>query len=194
MFLLDDKKRKITLSAINVFQEKGIEKATVSEIVKGAGIAQGTFYLYFPSKLSVMPAIAEVMIEKTTETFHERMNLKAPFRAQVEQFIDIVFEYTKNYSDIYALIYVGMGSNKQLNEWEAIYEPYYQLISNLLKNAQQKNEIRANLHPKRTAILLIGLLESAAEQSYLYDEQDAEKVQLKKQEVLEFAMHALIPN
>ncbi|MCY7564904.1 TetR/AcrR family transcriptional regulator, partial [Bacillus safensis] len=24
--------------------------------VKAAGVAQGTFYLYFPSKLSVMPA------------------------------------------------------------------------------------------------------------------------------------------
>lgn len=47
-----------------MFQEKGVEKTKISDIVKLAGIAQGTFYLYFPSKLSVMPAIAEVMVEK----------------------------------------------------------------------------------------------------------------------------------
>src|SRR5699024_11539523 len=59
----------LTLSAMHVFQKNGMEKTTVSEIVKGAGIAQGTFYLYFPSKLSVMPAIASVLVENTIEQF-----------------------------------------------------------------------------------------------------------------------------
>lgn len=190
---MDDKKRKITLSAIDVFQTKGIEKATVADIVKGAGIAQGTFYLYFPSKLSVMPSIAEVMIEKTTETFHEQMNVEAAFHDQLVQFIDIVFDYTKKYRDLYALIYVGMGSGKQLQEWETIYEPYYQLVQQLLERAQENKAIRATLPPKRTAILLIGLIESAAEQSYLYDEQDERAITLKKQDVLSFALHALVP-
>ncbi len=48
---MDNKKEKIIQSAINVFREKGMEKAKVSDIVKGAGIAQGTFYLYFPPNL-----------------------------------------------------------------------------------------------------------------------------------------------
>ncbi|MBO1002864.1 TetR family transcriptional regulator [Pseudogracilibacillus auburnensis] len=191
---MDDKKRKITLSALNVFKEKGIEKATVSEIVKGAGIAQGTFYLYFPSKLSVIPAIAEVMIEKAISLFHEQMDNQVPFTEQLQILIEIVFEYTENYREIYALLYVGLGSNQQLNEWEAIYEPYYELISSLLRNAQQNGEVCDNLHAKRTATLLIGLLETAAEQSYLYDEQNEEIIQLKKQDVYEFAMNALKTN
>lgn len=194
VFILDDKKRKITLSAIQVFQEKGIEKATVSDIVKGAGIAQGTFYLYFPSKLSVMPAIAEVMIEKTLKSYKQHMDVTAPFKTKLKQMIDIVFNYTKLYRDTYALIYVGMGSNRQLNEWEAIYEPYYHYIQMMLEKAIQNNEIRPELHPKRTAILLIGLFESAAEQSYLYDEQSDNIIEDKKQEVLDFALHALVPH
>ncbi|MCR8682296.1 TetR/AcrR family transcriptional regulator, partial [Enterococcus faecium] len=56
------KREKIMLAAIDAFKEKGIEKTTISDIVKAAGVAQGTFYLYFPSKLSVMPAIAEHLI------------------------------------------------------------------------------------------------------------------------------------
>jgi len=31
-----------------ILAEKGLEAATVSEIVARAGVAQGTFYLYFP--------------------------------------------------------------------------------------------------------------------------------------------------
>ena len=189
---MDDKKRMITLSAIDVFQQKGIEKATVSDIVKGAGIAQGTFYLYFPSKLSVMPAIAEVMIEKTIKTFHQKMNVNSPFLEQLEKLVEIVFDYTNTYRDIYALIYVGMGTNRQLHEWERIYDPYYNLVGDILEKAQENNEIRQQLQPKHTAALLIGLIESAAEQTYFYDMQDDHIAQQKKIEVLDFAEHALL--
>ena len=42
-----------------VLAEKGLEAATVSEIVARAGVAQGTFYLYFPSKMALIPALQE---------------------------------------------------------------------------------------------------------------------------------------
>src|SRR5699024_5893098 len=110
---MDNKKQTITLSAIDVFQEKGIEKATVSDIVKGAGIAQGTFYLYFPSKLSIMPSIAEILIERTLQRFRETFDSSTDFPTQLKQIVDIVFDYTEKYHDLYAILYVGMGSNKQ---------------------------------------------------------------------------------
>ena len=44
-----DKRAAIIDAAIAVFAEKGVEKATVSDIVKRAGIAQGTYYLASPS-------------------------------------------------------------------------------------------------------------------------------------------------
>ena len=52
---------------------KRASKTKISDIVKLAGIAQGTFYLYFPSKLSVMPAIAEVMVEKMILAVKEKV-------------------------------------------------------------------------------------------------------------------------
>lgn len=188
---MDDKKKKITLSAMKVFQNKGLEKATVSDIVKGAGIAQGTFYLYFPSKLSVMPAIAEVLVERTIKTCEKSMDWTMPFENQLEHFLEIVFQFTKEYRDIYALIYAGMGSSKQLDVWEAIYEPYYELIGNMLAKAKQRGDVRNQLIPKRSAALLIGLFESAAEQSFLYDNADEKAIQLKKDEALDFALYAL---
>ena len=120
---MNDKKKDIVLSAINVFQEKGFENATVSAIVKGAGIAQGTFYLYFPSKLSVIPGIVEVIIEKITNTVTQNINFSTSFKYQLRQIIDIVFDYTGKYREILALIYVRAGSNRQLHEWEEMYEP-----------------------------------------------------------------------
>lgn len=46
----DGKYEKILKAAIDVIPEKGLDKTSISDIVKKAGVAQGTFYLYFSSK------------------------------------------------------------------------------------------------------------------------------------------------
>lgn len=188
---MDDKRQRITQSAIKAFQEKGIEKTTVSEIVKGAGVAQGTFYLYFSSKLSVMPAIAAVLVEKSINRLTINVQQDKPFSIQLQQTIDTIFSLTEQYHDILALIYAGMASTEHLKEWEAIYEPYYTYIASLLKNSINNGELCVQIHPERMAVLLIGLIESAADQSYLYDSQSKDKIELKKKDVFQFITKAL---
>ena len=41
-------RRTETEEVRKVLREKGYDSTTVSDIVKEAGVAQGTFYLYFP--------------------------------------------------------------------------------------------------------------------------------------------------
>src|SRR5699024_12456525 len=108
-----------------VFQKNGIEKTTVSTIVTRAGIAQGTFYLYFPSKLSVMPAIASILVEKTMDAFAENNRKNAPLTDHLKVLIDTVFSITRHYHDLYPMLFVGLASSKQMNQWNTIYEPYY---------------------------------------------------------------------
>ncbi len=47
------KKDKILESAFSLFKEKGIEETSVSDITKAAGMAKGTFYLYFKDKYAL---------------------------------------------------------------------------------------------------------------------------------------------
>ncbi|GAA0433376.1 MULTISPECIES: TetR family transcriptional regulator [Virgibacillus] len=188
---MDNKKEKITKSAIHVFREKGIEKTKVSDIVKGAGIAQGTFYLYFPSKLAVMPSIAEVMVERIVEEMERKVNRETAFTDQLGQVVSIIFDLTKEYREIFALIFAGLASSDYLSEWEKIYEPYYAWMQEFLEQPKAASKLRDSIDINGTAKLLIGLIESAAEQSYLYDQQDEESAKQKQREVLEFALHAL---
>lgn len=185
------KKENIVHAAIQMFREKGIDKTTVSDIVKAAGIAQGTFYLYFPSKLALMPAIAEEMVEKMMEIVKMTVKEEATFEKKLEQFVDAVFHVTCDYNEVQALIYAGLASTEHLKEWETVYAPFYEWISDLLKEAEEANVVRNTMHIDRTAKLLIGLVESAAEQVYLYDNTDEVEVNRQKQEVLSFLFHAL---
>ena len=81
--------------------------------MKLAGIAQGTFYLYFPSKLSVMPAIAEVMVEKMILAVKEKYK-RCTFSNKVAQVIDAVFHFIEEYREIQALMYAGLASTEHI--------------------------------------------------------------------------------
>ena len=59
-----DRRTQLLTSARAVFAKKGYDEATVSEIVGRAGVAQGTFYLYFPGKEALAGAFAEQVSER----------------------------------------------------------------------------------------------------------------------------------
>lgn len=186
-----NKKQAIIQAVIDAFTENGINKTTISDIVKRAGIAQGTFYLYFKSKWTLMPAIAEVMVVKTLDEINDSVENEAPFPMQLEQFIDAIFKVNKEYSDLLALIYSGLAATEHLKEWETVYAPIYDWVSDKLTEAQGADIIRKTLQPERTAKLLIGLIESAAEQVYLYDHSQDDEAAIQKEELRHFVFHAL---
>lgn len=138
-----DKKERIIQSAIDVFSEKGIEKATISEIVKKAGIAQGTFYLYFSSKLAVMPAIAEVMVNKILEGLNKKVS-GGPIQQQINDIIHVIFDLTETYKELTKLLYTGLTQTQYVGNWEIIYAPLYEWIEELLRNGMKDQVIDSN--------------------------------------------------
>lgn len=187
-----NKREDIIEAAIDLFTEKGLEKTKIADIVKQANIAQGTFYLYFPSKLSVMPAIAEVMVEKIHAELINSVNQEASFTEQIKQIVQTIFIFTKKYERIQALVYAGIASTEHLRNWESIYEPLYNWVDALLRKAAQQGSIEAI--NEESAKLLIGLIESSAEQAYLYDETDEKMAQNKQEAIIPFLLNALGAN
>jgi AcrR family transcriptional regulator len=55
----EEKRESIVQAALKLFEEKGYHATKVSDIVREAGIAQGTFYLYYKSKEDLFRSIAE---------------------------------------------------------------------------------------------------------------------------------------
>ena len=73
-----EKERKLLNTALHLFSEKGIKKTSIQDIVKDAGIAKGTFYLYFKDKYELQ----DVLLAKTS---HELFS-KACKEATQQQF------------------------------------------------------------------------------------------------------------
>ena len=61
------KRDRILTSAMKVFARKGFASARVSDVAREAGVADGTIYLYFPSKDAILIAIFEEGMQRVIE-------------------------------------------------------------------------------------------------------------------------------
>ncbi|MEO8462669.1 MAG: TetR/AcrR family transcriptional regulator, partial [Chloroflexota bacterium] len=77
--------RELVEAAVAVFLEKGVAAASVDEIVRTAGVAKGTFYLYFETKDEVVNAVAERMVEAVVTRVEALAT--APDRSPIERLL-----------------------------------------------------------------------------------------------------------
>ncbi|OGN96146.1 MAG: hypothetical protein A2Y89_03815 [Chloroflexi bacterium RBG_13_51_18] len=61
----EKRRGQILKAAREIFTQKGYAAATVPEIAKGAGVAAGTIYLYYPSKRELFVAVVKDLIITT---------------------------------------------------------------------------------------------------------------------------------
>ncbi len=87
--MLREERRKIVVRCAKaVFSQKGYYQASISDIIKRAGIARGTFYLYFQSKRDVFNSILDELVREL-EGVIKRINLD-PSASASEQLKNIL--------------------------------------------------------------------------------------------------------
>ena len=63
--MLREERKKIVLRCAKaVFSQKGYHQTSISDIIQRAGIARGTFYLYFQSKRDVFDSILDELVKE----------------------------------------------------------------------------------------------------------------------------------
>lgn len=68
----------ILSGAAKLFRDQGVAAVSIDEIVAAAGIAKGTFYLYFRSKDALLAALAERLVEQMATTAEAAGAVPAP--------------------------------------------------------------------------------------------------------------------
>lgn len=67
------RRSELVSAATALFAERGVSDTAVSDIVKAAGVAQGTFYLYFDSKDAIVCAVVEDLIDGMVQRIQSRL-------------------------------------------------------------------------------------------------------------------------
>ena len=95
---------KLLEAAENEFGERGFHEAAISGITQGAGVALGTFYVYFDSKEEIFRALVSHMGHLTRQWIAERI-AESPDRLTAERRgIQAFFEFVRRHGNLYQII------------------------------------------------------------------------------------------
>ena len=95
----EEKKKSLLKNAFALYTEKGIKNTTVQDIVDRAGLAKGTFYLYFNDKYEVQDELIAIESKKLFDEALKKLDKeKTPkFEDQLIFVLDsIIDELNKN--------------------------------------------------------------------------------------------------
>ena len=166
-----DRRAAILAAAREVLAEKGLEAAKISDIVARAGVAQGTFYLYFPSKLSLVLALAEDMntglLASVQRVFESTPNLSEAIQAAVVA----AFRELEQFKDVLGILHSRMGIVDFYAECKKLDEPSHEFVAAMIRAAQAAGQMTPTVNPTISAQLIVGLLEHAAHACFVLDVQ-----------------------
>ncbi|HEV2462025.1 MAG TPA: TetR family transcriptional regulator [Ktedonobacterales bacterium] len=164
-----DRRTTLLQAAREVLAEKGYEATKVSDIVARAGAAQGTFYLYFPSKLSLVLAITEDMNRDILATVQAALESAPTLAAGIDAGVAAAFAAMGRYQDLLGIIHGRLAMSELRDECERLFQEEYTFIAAIIRAGQATGEIEAGVDPEIAARLIVGMLEHAADECYIYD-------------------------
>lgn len=165
------KKNALYNTAFELFTTKGIAKTTISDIVENAGVAKGTFYLYFKDKYDICNKLVS---HKTGELFynaHEALKEKGltDFGEQIHFIVDHTLDQLEQ--DHKLLVFIS--KNLAWGVFKGAFEEtmpdedyhFYQSYLNLLS----QND-RTYKKPELMLFTIIELVGSTCYSCILYDQ------------------------
>lgn len=139
-------------SAYELFETKGINDTSIDDIVKKAGVAKGTFYLYFTSKYDI---IDRIILKKSSAVIKQAVQSTLAreyenFGDEIIYFIDYVIEYFRENKRLLRIIHKNLSwglfrkalANPEQNaEMNEIKNFFAELIGkgNIVKDDFEKN-------------------------------------------------------
>ncbi len=165
------KEKSLYAAAYDLFTTKGIHDTAISDIVKKAGVAKGTFYLYFKDKYDILDKIildksSQVLSEAITETKNQGFT---EFERELLYFINYIIEYFKKDRLMLKLIYKNLSwgvFKKAYRDYEEIQEIY------LMFERGYKNTSLPNEYIEKVLFMIMELTGSICYSSIILNEPD----------------------
>lgn len=134
-------RRRLLDAAEQEFGERGFHAASVSSITLRAGVSQGTFYIYFPSKDAIFSAV----VDEVGRALRKHMGIAASRpgdrlqaqRAGLEAFLDFVQKHPGMYRIVQESQFVD----------EAVYRAYYERLAEGYSRTLAQDAQRGQLAP-----------------------------------------------
>ena len=165
------KKNALFQTAYELFTEKGFAKTTISDIVNQAGLAKGTFYLYFKDKYDLRDRLIAYQAGKLFADAHQELDQLQirSFEEEVILLTDYIIErFEKQHSLMQFIaknlswgIFKNAFSSAEFPEAQGFYEHYLQALEKFQVDCKE---------PELLLFTIIELIGSTSYNCILYEQ------------------------
>ena len=163
--LTAERSAQILDAAAQVFAAKGFERATIADVARAAGLAEGTIYNYFKNKNDLLVSLPRRMIEPTIESVGEHLAMpSSPGSFPPEQMLTLVAQKlvstVQANAHIFRALLSALPTMKQsAREKYAGQTVMYAtgMLENYFQSQIEQGVIRPDLTPRILARAFIGM-------------------------------------
>ena len=154
-----EKRRLILRAAITVFARSGYHTSRVSDVAKEAGVAYGLVYHYFGSKEDLLETIFRRTWSRLLEAVEELERSEASARDQLAGVARIVLGSWELDPDLVRVLVREVARSPQLGREVDEIAHAFAALERIVRQGQERGELRAELDPRLAAWTLYGALE-----------------------------------
>lgn len=151
-------RRKLLETAEEVFAGQGFFRASVAEITRRAGVAQGTFYIYFKAKEDIFRELVRTMSHDLRRELQEAVAAVEDRRDAERKGLETFLRFVSRRRNLYVVMRECEFVDPDLHRWyyERIAEGYVRG----LRQGMARGQIR-QLDPEAVAYALMGAFHMA---------------------------------
>ena len=160
----DNRRARLLKAAREVFSQKGFHAATVDDITKAAGVAKGTFYLYFAEKPAIFYELMQSFFELVTDAglaISQDVDTKEAYFIRVQEGARRLAHLFRDNRDLVRLAYrESMGMDERL---ERMVRNFYRRLAEVeaqnIRLGVSLGLLRDDLDPMLVAYAHVGMME-----------------------------------
>ncbi len=162
----EEKRLQILSGALTVFRRSGLERSTIAQIAREAGIGKGTIYEYFASKEAIIQAVLELLLQELEAGVMSIAASPLPPREKLEAMIGVAAGMTEGDQadavDVMFAFWAEAVQGEQTTTVETFYRLYAEwreLLGGILADGVADGSFRTDLDPRHLAAALIGVMD-----------------------------------
>ncbi len=163
----DITKKKIYEAGWELFGQHGLENVSVDAIVEKAGVAKGTFYIYFASKDALITALAAEHVGKLDIDYHAQIDAFPENAKATDVFFALIDKIAETISiaigyDMMRLVYSTqlsktVDTDSISNYSRGVYGTFRQVITKGIKQGEFRADLNADILARHCVLALRGL-------------------------------------
>lgn len=155
------RRRAILESAVRVFAEHGFFAARIRDIAAGAGVAEGTIYLYFEGKDDLLLTAFRDKVEEFVASVREVLASDASFEERLARFVSLQFEGIEADPPLATVLLLESRQSSKFygGAVRDVLRTYAAAIDQLLASGVAAGEVRPDADMPLARRMLIGSLE-----------------------------------